>query len=121
MTNQYLERVVVLTDLSVNRILNMTVDEARLRLLQGPADAVRQIEGSFALVAKEGKTVRLARSLDRPMRYFLAKHHDGPVLIVADRIDRIGEWLTQNGFADQFHTAYTRMVTAQYRVQIALV
>src|SRR5205823_13729286 len=87
----------------------------------GSAGAVRQIEGSFALVAKDGKTVRLARSLDRPMRYFLAKNHDGPVLIVADRIDRIGEWLTQNGFEDQFHPTYTRMVTAHHRVQIDLV
>ena len=121
MTNQYLERVVDLTDPSTNRILNMTTEEARSRLLHGPADAVRQINGSFALVAKEGKTVRLARSLDRPMRYFLAKRHEGPALIVADRIDRIGEWLTQNGFKDQFHPTYTRMVPAHYRVQIELV
>src|SRR5215471_11335980 len=121
MTNQYLERVVDLTDPSSNRILNMSVDEARSRLLRGPADAVRQIEGSFALVAKEGKTVRLARSLDRPMRYFLAKRHEGPALIVADRIDRISEWLRENGFADQFHPSYTRMVPAHYRVQIELV
>ena len=93
MTNQYLERVVDLTDPSANRILNMTVDEARLRLLRGPADAIRQIEGSFALVAKQGKTVRLARSLDRPMRYFLAKRAEGPALLVADRIDVLHDWL----------------------------
>jgi len=121
MTNQHLERVVDLTDHLANRVLNMTVDKARLLLLRGPADAVRQIEGSFALVAKEGKTVRLARSLDRPMRYFLAKRHEGPALIVADRIDHIREWLTENGFADQFHPTYTRMVPAHYRVQIELI
>jgi asparagine synthase (glutamine-hydrolysing) len=121
MTNQHLERVVDLTDPAANRILNMTVDEARSRLLQGPANAVRQIEGSFALVAKAGKRVRMARSLDRPMRYFLAKQQEGPALIVADRIDRIREWLKHNGFADQFHPSYTRMVPAHYRVQIELV
>src|SRR6266852_9430764 len=121
MTNQYLERVVDLTDPSANRILNMTVDEARLRLLRGPADAIRQIAGSFSLVAKDGKKVRLARSLDRPMRYFLAKRHEGPALIVANRIDAIRDWLKQNGFGDQFHPSYTRMVPAHHGVEIHLI
>ena len=121
MTNQYLERVVDLTDPSANRILNMTTEEARSRVLRGPAGAIGQIEGSFALVAKEGKTVRLARSLDRPMRYFLAKRQEGPALIVADRIDRVGEWLRLNGFQDQFHPTYTRMVPAHHVVQIELI
>jgi asparagine synthase (glutamine-hydrolysing) len=121
MTNQYLERVVDLTDPSANRILNMNLEEARHRVLRGPAEAVRQIDGSFALVAKEGKTVRLARSLDRPMRYFLAKRQEGPALIVAHRIDAIWEWLKQNGFQDQFHPAYTRMVPAHHVVQIELI
>jgi asparagine synthase (glutamine-hydrolysing) len=73
MTNQYLERLVDLTEPSANRILNMTPDEARARLQRGPVAGVREIEGSFALVAKDGKVVRMARSLDRPLRYFLAK------------------------------------------------
>src|SRR5579859_2458210 len=55
MNSQYLEKVVDLTDPMANRILNMTVDEARERILRGPAEAVREIDGSFALVAKEGK------------------------------------------------------------------
>jgi len=42
-------------------------------------------------------------------------------LIVADRIDRIGEWLRQNGFQDQFHPSYTRMVPAHHVVQIELI
>src|SRR6266436_3591460 len=121
MTNQYLERVVDLTEPSANRILNMTTEEARSRVLRGSADAVRKIEGSFAIVAQRGKTVRLARSLDRPMRYFLAKRQEGPALIVADRIDRIGDWLKQNGFQDQFHPTYTRMVPAHHVVQIELI
>jgi len=118
---EYLERVVDLTDPSANRILNMTVEEARGRILRGPAEAVREISGSFALVAKEGKIVRLARSLDRPMRYFLAKRHEGPALIVANRIDAIREWLKQNGFGDQFHPSYTRMVPAHHLVQLHLI
>ena len=119
--NQYLERVVDLTKPADNRILNMTVEEARARILRGPAQAIREIEGSFALVAKEAKVVRLARSLDRPLRYFLAKRHEGPALVVANRIDSIWRWLRQEGFATQFHPSYTRMVPAHYTVQIHLV
>ena len=117
---EYLERVVDLTDPAANRILNMSVEEARERILGGPAEAVREINGSFALVAKKGKMVRLARSLDRPMRYFLAKRHEGPALIVANRIDAIRVWLKQNGFGDQFHPSYTRMVPAHHLVEIQL-
>ena len=121
MNNQYLERVVDLTDPSANHILNMTLEEARTRIQQGPAEAVREIEGSFALVAKHGTVVRLARSLDRPMRYFLAKRQEGPALVVAHRIDAIWNWLKQEGFAAQFHPSYTRMVPAHHVVQIHLV
>jgi asparagine synthase (glutamine-hydrolysing) len=120
-SNQYIERVVDLTDPAANRILNMSVEEARERLLRRPAEAVREIEGSFALVAKEGKVVRLARSLDRPLRYFLAKRHEGPALVVAHRIDAIWDWLKQEGFGPQFHPSYTRMVPAHHVVQIHLV
>lgn len=121
MHTEYLERVVDLTDPSANRILNMSVEDARARILRGPLDGVKQIEGSFALVAKEGKTVRLARSLDRPMRYFLAKRHEGPALIVANRIDAIRDWLKSNGYGDQFHPQYTRMVPAHHVVQLHLI
>jgi asparagine synthase (glutamine-hydrolysing) len=119
--NQYIERVVDLTEPASNHILNMTVEEARARILRGPAEAVREIQGSFALIAKDGKVVRLARSLDRPMRYFLAKRHEGPALVVAHRIDAIWNWLKQEGFAAQFHPSYTRMVPAHQVVQIHLV
>src|SRR5882724_350530 len=121
MHSEYVEKIVDLTDASANRFLNLSVEEARARIMDGPAEAVRAIEGSFAIVAQRGKTVRLARSLDRPMRYFLAKRQEGPALIVAHRIDRIRDWLKQNGFQDQFHPNYTRMVPAHYVVQIELV
>ncbi len=65
------------------------LDEARRILLEAPAEAVGHIHGSFALIARAGKTVKMARSLDRPMRYFLAKRQEGPALIVAPRIDAI--------------------------------
>src|SRR5258708_34390174 len=107
--HQYLERVVDLTDPASNQICNMSVEEARERVLDGSAEKVRQIDGSFALVARAGKTVRLARSLDCPMRYFLAKRQEGPALIVAHRIDPIANWLIGEGFGEQFHPSYPRM------------
>ena len=120
-SHQYLEQVVDLLDPSVNRILNMSADDARARLLRGPAEGVRDIDGSFALIAREGKRVRLARSMDRPMRYFLAKRQEGPALIVAERIDAIHSWLKREGFEGQFHPSYTRMVPAHYVVEIHLI
>src|SRR3989442_9532082 len=117
----YLESVVDLTEPAANQIHNMTVNEARERLLHGPAQAVRAIEGSFALVARAGKTVKLARSLDRPMRYFLAKRHEGPALVVAHRIDTIYDWLVKESFVDQFQPSYTRMVPAHYVVELHLI
>lgn len=121
MHDQYIERVVDLIDPSTNRIYNLTVQEARARVLRGPVQAVREIDGSFALLAREGKTVRMARSLDRPMRYFLAKRQEGPALIVADRIDAIYQQLRTEGLAGQFHPSYTRMVPAHHVVEIQLI
>lgn len=117
----YVEKVVDLVEPSIQLLYGISVEEARRRVLTGDPAEVRTIAGSFALVAREGKTVRLARSMDRPMRYFLAKRQDGPVLIVADRIDVIHDWLKKEGLADQFHPSYTRMVPAHYIVEIQLV
>jgi len=119
--DHYIERVVDLLEPSLNRIHNMTADEARQRLLSGKPEHVREIDGSFALLARDGKTVRMARSLDRPMRYFLAKRHEGPALIVADRIDAIYQQLKAEGLDNQFHPSYTRMVPAHHVVEIQLV
>ena len=121
MTSQYLERVVDLLDPSLNRFHNVTEDDARLRVLAGTPENVRDIDGSFALLARQGKCVRMARSLDRPMRYFLAKRHEGPALIVADRIDAIYAWLKSEGLHEQFHPSYTRMVPAHYILEIQLI
>ena len=116
-----ISRVIDLLDPDLNQIANMDLEEARRRVLSGNPDAVRGIDGSFALVATEGLTVRLARSMDRPMRYFLAKREEGPALYVADRIDRLHDALETDGLAGQFHPSYTRMVPAHYVVDLALV
>ena len=119
--HQYVERVVDLTDPDANQILNLTTEEARKLLRDQPSDAMLKVAGSFALVAQSGKTVRMARSLDRPMRYFLAKRSEGPMLIVASRIDAIYDWLQREGFGSQFHPSYTRMVPAHHVVEIQLI
>ncbi|HEX5234614.1 MAG TPA: asparagine synthase-related protein [Silvibacterium sp.] len=119
--NHYVERVVDLIEPDANHIYDLTVEEARTRLLKGQTDAVRGIHGSFALIARQGKTVKMARSLDRPMRYFLAKRQEGPVLIVASRIDSIYEWLKSEGLQQQFHPSYTRMIPAHHIVELQLI
>lgn len=114
------ERVTNLIDPALNRLSGLSLDEARRRLWEGPA-AVQSLQGSFALVDRRGQSVRLARSLDRPMRYFLAKRREGPALIVADRIDAIAAHLATEGLADQFHPSYTRMSPAHYLLELQLV
>jgi asparagine synthase (glutamine-hydrolysing) len=121
MLPEYVERVVNLLDPTLNRLRNVSQAEAVERVLSGDAARVAEIDGSFALLARDGKTVRMARSLDRPMRYFLAKRAAGPALIVADRMDSIHAQLELEGLADQFHPSYTRMVPAHYVVEIQLI
>ena len=116
-----LERVIDLVDPAANQLYNVDLTEARRRVLTGDPAAVRAIDGSFALVAVDGRTVRLARSLDRPMRYFLAKRAEGPALYVADRIDALRDALERDGLHGQFHPSYTRMVPAHYIVELALI
>lgn len=116
-----LSRVIDLTDPAGNRVYNMSVEEARALVAAGDADAVRRIDGEFALVGQQGKSVLLARTIGRLLRYFIAKYHDGPILIVADRIDAIRAELDALGLADQFHPSYTRMVPAHHVVRIELI
>src|SRR5580700_6730791 len=121
MQQQYIERVVDLTEPEANQFYRLTIEEARETVLYGTAEAVGRIAGSFAVVAREGKTVKMARSLDRPLRYFLAKRREGPVLIVAARIDAIYDWLKGEGLEAQFHPSYTRMVPAHHVVALQLI
>ena len=117
----YVERLVDLLDPAANLILNMSLAEAIERVGTGDPEHVRQIDGQFALIHKQGTTVRMARSIGRPMRYFLAKRAEGPCLVVAERIDEIHAFLKSEGLDGQFHPSYTRMVPAHYVVELALI
>ncbi len=115
-------RVVDLTDPTLNQLHDgVSLEDARARVASGDAAAVSALDGSYALVGVDGITVRLARSLDRPIRYFLAKEAAGPYLVVADRIDTLEAWLREHGHGDQFHPSYTRMVPAHHVVTLRLV
>jgi asparagine synthase (glutamine-hydrolysing) len=121
MTYQPVARVVDLIPPESQRFWSGNEADARRRLLADDARALLEIRGSFALVAEEGERVLLARSLDRPMRYFLAKATDGPVLLVAERIDEIAAELARRGWSGQFHPSYTRMVPAHHVTTLRLV
>ncbi len=114
-------RVLDLVPPSSQQILNLSVDEARARILEAEPEGVLGIHGSFALIARDGERVCLARSLDRPLRYFLAKEPAGPMLMVAERIEQIREALEAEGYGDQFHPSYTRMVPAHHVVTLQLI
>jgi asparagine synthase (glutamine-hydrolysing) len=125
MTTKTLERpihrVETLIPDNEQHVRNMSLDEARQRILSPDSAAVLEIEGSFALVARDGERVRLARSLNRPLRYFLAKETAGPMLVVTDRIDAIRQYLESQGYAHQFHPTYTRMAPAHHVTELRLI
>src|SRR5882672_9699238 len=116
-----ISRVINLISGDSQRLWAIDEPEARRRLLANDLGAVLSIDGSFALVAQDGERVVLARSLDRPMRYFLAKAVDGPVLIVAERIDEVAAELGRRGWGDQFHPSYTRMAPAHHVTTLRLI
>ena len=120
MNNQYVSQVVNLTNPEKNIIYNMTHEEAVNIVRAGDAEAVRKIDGQFSLVSVEGKTIRMARSIGRPLRYFIAKRPGGPELVIAERIDVIFNYLKKEGLDHQFHPSYTRMAPAHYITKIEL-
>jgi len=104
-----------------NQIFNMSTEEAENCVVSGDPERVRSIDGSFAIVKKSGQQVFMARSITRPMRYFMAKQEAGPLLIVAERIDEIYNYLKKIGLNEQFRPDYTRMVPAHYVVRLDVI
>jgi len=118
---QPINNFVNLLDYNNNIIFNMTPEEVTSAIISGDLKRVRKIEGQFAVAAQVGQQVFMARSIGRTMRYFLAKQITGPLLIVAERIDEIYDFLKTKGLHSQFHPSYTRMVPAHYVVRLEVV
>lgn len=119
--HQSVAKMVDLIDPQSNVFLNCTIEQAQEAIASGEADQVAKLRGQFALVHRDGEHVYLARSLGRPLRYFLAKQVAGPCLIVAERMDQIRDYLCENGLEDQFHPSYTRMIPAHHVVTLQLI
>jgi asparagine synthase (glutamine-hydrolysing) len=120
MNHEYVNQVIDLCNPEKDLIYNMSREEAIELVRAGNTEGVGLIDGQFALVAVEGKTIRMARSIGRPLRFFIAKLKEGPCLILAERIDTIYEYLVKEGLDDQFHPSYTRMAPAHYITTIEL-
>jgi asparagine synthase (glutamine-hydrolysing) len=119
--NKPIARVINLIPDASQNLWTGDASDARNAMLAGDTHAVLALKGSFALLAQDGQRIVLARSLDRPMRYFLAKATDGPVLIVAERIGEIATELARHGWGEQFHPSYSRMVPAHHITTLRLV
>jgi len=119
--NKYIAQVINLIPDGSQHLWSGDLVTARRVLLDADPASVLAIDGSFALIAQDGERVVLARSLERPLRYFLAKAAEGPVLIVAERIDEIRTELDRRGWSDQFHPSYTRMAPAHHVTTLRLI
>ena len=97
-------------------------DAARAALTEavrsGDLAGLASTPGHFAGTARDGQTVRMARTLGYPLRYFVAKMFHGPFLIVADRMDTLFNWCESEKIGWQFDPLYTRMIPAHYLVEI---
>lgn len=112
------ERLVDLCGPAEEGLVGATLAEVHEAVRAGDVGRLAATDGHFAAVARDGRTVRLARTLGRPLRYFVAKMFHGPFLIVADRIDRLYDYCCREKIAWQFDPFYTRMVPAHYLVEI---
>jgi len=112
------ERLVDLTGTHTSALTPTTAEDIRSAVQSLDLQTLAASDGHFASVARDGQTVRLARTIGVPLRYFVAKMFHGPFLLVSDRIDSLFEWCQQEKIGWQFDPLYTRMVPAHYLVEI---
>jgi len=112
------ERLVDLVGPRQSALPAMTAQELTEAVRASDTDALGRAGGHFAATARDGQTVRLARTVGVPLRYFVAKMFHGPFLIASDRIDSLFEWCRQEKIGWQFDPLYTRMVPAHYLIEI---
>ena len=90
------ERIVELLDPRLNQIHNMSLDEARRRVLAGDPADVRSIDGSFALIAVDGVTVEVDKArgvkCERCWRYVPSTRQEPDWAGLCDRcVDALAE------------------------------
>ncbi len=112
------ERLVDLVGPRVSGLTGGDPETVREAVRTGDTAALAGTSGHFAAVARDGQTVRLARTLGLPLRYFVAKMFHGPFLVVADRIDRLYDYCCSQKIGWQFDPLYTRMIPAHHLVEI---
>ncbi len=112
------ERLMTLNSPQSQALTGKTLEQITSATHTGDIEALRDSDGHFAVVSRDGQTVRLSRTIGIPLRYFVAKMFHGPYLIVADRIDRLYQWCQEQKIGWQFDPAYTRMVPAHHLIEI---
>ena len=112
------DRTVDLVGVRTSGLIGATDDEIASAVRSCDATALGRTDGHFAAIGRDGRTVRLARTIGIPLRFFVAKMYHGPFLVVSDRIDRIFDWCQSQRIGWQFDPAYTRMVPAHYVVEL---
>jgi asparagine synthase (glutamine-hydrolysing) len=112
------DRLVDLAGVRTCALTGATTAEVAAGVADGDLNRLEQTGGHFAAVGRQGKTVRLARTIGIPLRYFVAKMYHGPFLVVADRMDRMFDWCQEQRIGWQFDPVYTRMVPAHHLIEI---
>ncbi len=113
-----MERLVDLVGPRETGLTGAALSEVEAAVHDGDVDRLGATDGHFAVTARDGQTVRLARTIGLPLRYFVAKRYHGPYLVVADRIDRLYEYCRREKIGWQFDPQYTRMIPAHHLVEI---
>ncbi len=112
------ERLVVLSGTQTAALTGATSQEIESATLQGDWQRLTQTDGHFAAVQRDGKTVRIARTIGIPLRYLVAKMYHGPFLVVGQRMDQLFAWCREQRIGWQFDPMYTRMIPAHYLVEL---
>ena len=112
------DRLVDLIGIRTTALSGASTDEVARAVAHGDVERLAQTDGHLAAIGRAGSTVRLARSIGLPLRYFVAKMFHGPFLVVSDRMDRMFDWCQQERIGWQFDPYYTRMVPAHYLIEI---
>jgi asparagine synthase (glutamine-hydrolysing) len=112
------DRTVDLVGVRTSGLTGATGQDVVAAIRRCDTAALGATDGHFAAIARDGRTVRLARTIGLPLRYFVAKMYHGPFLVVSDRIDRIFDWCQSQRIGWQFDPFYTRMVPAHYVVDL---